>query len=440
MTYDVIVGRNEADKKEFGKRGVIYIGKQYVKMGQTTSLANKVFMDINRSHVVLVSGKRGGGKSYSLGVIAEEISNLPKELANNISVLIFDTMGLFWTMRYANEKDEGLLKDWELEPKPLGVDIYTPKGFYMDYKNKGIPTDFSFSIKPSELSAADWGDVFGIDLTDPLGILIERMIDYLKENVVDYSIEDIIKRIKSDKKAEEKAKNALENRFSAVKDWGLFSAEGFEIKDIVKAGKISIVDISCYTNVSGNWSIKGLVIGLICRKLLQQRMVSRKKEEVEDIRSSGRFFSEQKEREDPLIWILIDEAHEFLPKEGKTPATDSLVQILREGRQPGLSLVLATQQPGEIHKDVLTQSDIVLSHRLTAKADIEALNSIMQSYLVTDLRESLNNLPRIKGAGIILDDNSERLYDVQIRPKFSWHGGEAPTALKKTKRLDLGLD
>ena len=85
-------------------------------------------------------------------------------------------------------------------------------------------------------------------------------------------------------------------------------------------------------------------------------------------------------REEPLVWIFIDEGHEFLPKEGKTPATDALIQLLREGRQPGMSLVLATQQPGQIHKDVMTQSDIVLSHRVTSQPDIEALNQIMQTF------------------------------------------------------------
>ena len=100
-------------------------------------------------------------------------------------------------------------------------------------------------------------------------------------------------------------------------------------------------------------------------------------------------------------------------------------------------MVLVTQQPGEIHRDVLTQSDIVLSHRLTAKADVEALNSMMQSYLVTDLQTYLNNLPKLKGASIVLDDNSERIYPVGVHPKRSWHGGEAPSALSFKKEFSL---
>ena len=55
MGYDIIIGRDEADKKAFGDRGLIYLGKGYVKMGQYTSLSNKIFMDVARSHVVLVA-------------------------------------------------------------------------------------------------------------------------------------------------------------------------------------------------------------------------------------------------------------------------------------------------------------------------------------------------------------------------------------------------
>jgi len=136
-----------------------------------------------------------------------------------------------------------------------------------------------------------------------------------------------------------------------------------------------------------------------------------------------------------LIWMFIDEAHEFLPLKGKTPATDALIQILREGRQPGISLVLATQQPGQIHRDVMTQSDIVISHRVTSKPDLEALGYIMQSYLLKGINEYMNDLPGLKGSAIILDDNSERIYPIRVRPRFTWHGGDSPTAFISEKEI-----
>ena len=210
------------------------------------------------------------------------------------------------------------------------------------------------------------------------------------------------------------------------------------------SGKVSVLDLSAYTYVSGNWNIKNLVIGIVCRKLMQERMISRKSEEIEDVKTGHSYFIYEREKgkeELPLVWIFLDEAHEALAKDYKTPATDALVQILREGRQPGISLVMATQQPGEIHRDVITQTDIVISHRLTAKRDVEALNSMMQSYLTGTIQKYIDMLPRESGSAVILDDNSEKIYPMRVRPRFTWHGGEAPTAVKVPGKAveELGL-
>ena len=102
-------------------------------------------------------------------------------------------------------------------------------------------------------------------------------------------------------------------------------------------------------------------------------MIARKTEEFKSIKGEEHYLIEEEgKRKSPLVWLMIDEAHEFLPVEGKTAATDALLTILREGRQPGISLILASQQPGKIHSDVITQSDVVISHRLTAKIDVDA--------------------------------------------------------------------
>jgi len=424
MAYDIIVGRDDSDRKKYGKESVVFLGKSYVKMGQNVSLSNNVYLDVNRSHTVMLCGKKGSGKSYSLGAIAEEMVSLPKEIKDKLSVLIFDTMGIFWTMKYANTKEEDLLDTWNLKPKQLkDIQVFIPEGSFEDYKKKGMDVDKPFSIKPSELKGDDWCNVFGISLNEPLGILIERTISSFKKN---FTIQEIIEKIKVDEKSNQEIKNAAENRFLAASKWGLFSEKGTEIKELVSNGKVSVLDVSCYTGVYGVWGIRSLVIGLISRKLFEERMKVRKKEELEKIKGSS---LEKKKKEMPNVWILIDEAAEFLPKNGKTAATDSLIQVIREGRQPGISLILATQQPGEIHNDVITQSDIIISHRLTAKNDIEALNNMMQTYLVGDIQKYLNDLPDLKGSAVILDDNSERMYPIRVRPKFTWHGGEAPTVL-----------
>ena len=435
MGYDIIVGRGESDKKTFGDKGLVYLGKGYVKMGQYTSLSNKIYMDVARSHVVLVAGKRGSGKSYTLGVLAEELSNLPKEVSQNIGSLIFDTMGIYWTMKYTNEKDKELLRDWDLQAKNLPVKIFVPYGHFDSYLEKGIPADRKFALDVMDLNPEDWIITFGLDIIHPVSVLIERSITKLKLKG-NFGIDEILEEIKKDKTSSQDTINAALGLFEAADTWGIFarSEESNFVKDLITAGVTSVLDLSVY-NAVGAFNVRALVISLVCRKIFNQRMSSRKDEEVKAIAKGLDFTSSLEKKETPLVWLFIDEAHEFLPKDDKTVATDALVQLLREGRQPGVSLVLATQQPGQIHRDVMTQSDIVISHRVTSFPNLEALNHIMQSYLLEGIQQYMDDLPTLKGSAIILDDNSERIYPVRIKPRFTWHGGEAPTAVEKKKEL-----
>lgn len=435
--YDVVIGRSEEDRKQFGKKGTIFIGKQYVQMGRSTSLSNPIYLDVARSHVVFVCGKRGSGKSYFLGVVAEGLTTMPEEIAQNISIVMLDTMGVYWTMKYPNKADAELLEEWGLEPKGLNVTIYTPTGYFKEYKDKGIPTDFSFSIKPSELDPADWCTTFDINPNDEIGTLIERVIWKLKASGKEFSIKDIMAEIKKDERSEQRTKDAAENHFSSADNWGLFDIKGTEITELVKGGQVTILDMSCYATMPGGWNIKSLALGLISKKLFIQRMVERKDEEFEEIESAVHYFTKeaQKKQKIPMVWLVIDEAHEFLPIKGKTAASEALITILREGRQPGISLILASQQPGKIHTDVMTQADTVVAHRITAKIDADALGNLMQTYMRNDLTTELDNLPRVAGSALVFDDTNERLFSVKIRPRTSWHGGSAPAAVKMEKKI-----
>ena len=436
MPFDVIVGRNESDKKEFGKRGLAFIGKSFVTMGNYTSLSNPIYMDVARSHVVLISGKRGSGKSYTIGTMAESLSNLGVEESKNIAPLIFDTMGIFWTMKYKNEKDRDLLSEWDLTSKNVPMKVFAPFGYFQEYKDKGVAVDKEFALKISELESTDWVSLFELKFTDPIAVTIESVVSKLKESKESFSFEEIFDLISRAENISQEVKNSAIALFDAAKTWKVFDEEkGTTVRDLISAGETTVIDLSMYASL-GAFNVRALIIGLVSKKIFNERMASRKDEEIQAVQHGIDYKRYRVKREMPLVWIFIDEAHEFLPKDGKTPASDALVQLLREGRQPGISMVLATQQPGKIHTDAMTQSDIVISHRVTAKLDVQALNDITQSYLYESISTKLNNLPRLKGSAIILDDNSERIYAMRVRPRFTWHGGEAPTAIKK---IDEGL-
>jgi len=164
MAFDIIAGRTEEDKERFGKNGLILLGKSYVKMGRNVSLSNPLYLDIAKSHTILICGKKGSGKSYSQGVISEGIMDLPDEVKENLSIILMDTMGVFWTMKYENKKDEDLLDEWGLDAKKMDIDIYIPKGYFNELKEKGLPVDYSFAIQPKILTAIDWCNVFNVEV------------------------------------------------------------------------------------------------------------------------------------------------------------------------------------------------------------------------------------------------------------------------------------
>ncbi|MBN2454805.1 ATP-binding protein [Candidatus Woesearchaeota archaeon] len=435
--YEIVVGRDEEDRKRFGLKGTFLLGKHYVTMGQTTSLSNEVYMDATRCHVVFVCGKRGSGKSYTMGSIAEGIMTMPGEVKDNIAVIMFDTMGIYWTMKYENKQDADLLKEWELKSVPMDLKIYTPEGYYEQFKEKGIPTDAPFSIKTSELTATDWLITFGLSITDPIGVLIERVVSNMKDVRKTYSVKDIIAEIKDDAQTDEHTKSAAANLFMAAESWGLFSEKGTGFASLAVGGQVTVLDVSCYAAESSSTSIRALVIGLVSQKLFSERMTVRKYEEYASVHSAMSYLRDEgmEKRDFPLVWMAVDEAHEFLPKKGQTAATKALITLLREGRQPGISLILASQQPGQIHTDVMTQSDIVIAHRITAKVDTEALGTLMQTYMREGLDKALNKLPDVKGAALLFDDTNERLYPIRVRPRITWHGGSSPVALKEEKNL-----
>jgi len=264
-----------ATKKAFGKRGLAYLGKSFVTMGRYTSLSNPIYMDIVRSHVILVSGKRGSGKSYSLGVMAEALGDLGHEESGNIASLIFDTMGIYWTMKYKNAKDEELLSDWGLTSKNVKVKVFAPFGYYNEFKDKGIEIDGEFSIKISELESGDWISLFELKFTDSIAVIIEEVISELQNLLSDnringFGFEDIYKSIKNTENVNQETKNAAIALFNAAKTWKVFDERnGTAIRDLIKSGTTTVIDLSMYSSL-GAFNVRALIIGLVSKKIFNE--------------------------------------------------------------------------------------------------------------------------------------------------------------------------
>ncbi|WP_292391463.1 hypothetical protein [Methanosarcina sp. UBA5] len=101
------------------------------------------------------------------------------------------------------------------------------------------------------------------------------------------------------------------------------------------------------------------------------------------------------EEEFPMIWLFIDETHIFIPAKTEGLASKVIINhYLRQGRQPGLSLVLATQRPASLHPDVVSQSDLLICHRLKANDDILALETSRPLYIQENIQAYIRKSAR----------------------------------------------
>jgi len=427
-TEEVVIGRNAKDLKRYGKRGTSFLGKVVMSSGENPVLGRKILVDLAKPHVVLIVGKRGSGKSYTMSVFLEGFAQLPPDVRNNMSIFVIDTVGIFWSMKLPNKEDAKLLYDWGLEPNGMpNMRVLVPKGKFDFYKKNNLPADMAFSLKFSDLSAMEWFSIFKLDWAKPEAALLLDSVDKAKETFgTYYGYKEIYSIIDNFPDYAQEVKLSLKNRFKVVESWGLFAKNGTPLEQMAKRGWINVIDVSTYGQVLGMESIKEIVVAILGKRLFEQREMQRKVEEVGLIQKGEKI-----EQGLPMIWMLIDEAHMFMPKDRHSIALDVLLEWVRVGRQPGLSLLLATQRPNKIHPDSISQCDLFISMRMTAQSDIKAVGALRPSYLKMDMGKFYAEMPRAKGYSIILDDNSEKLWMIKVRPRTTWDAGKTASAFKK---------
>jgi uncharacterized protein len=80
------------------------------------------------------------------------------------------------------------------------------------------------------------------------------------------------------------------------------------------------------------------------------------------------------------VLLAVDEAHNVFPAATNDPllqaAADLGVLIAGEGRKFGLHLLVATQRPGKVHPNVVSQCDNLVLMRMNGAADVEELTSL----------------------------------------------------------------
>jgi DNA helicase HerA-like ATPase len=381
-------------------------------IGKDIKTDKTVEISLDKSRVVLVTGKRGSGKSYSLGVLAEELylqDGPPESGEERPFILVVDALGIFFTFCRSNPS----LTDGELGPIALPVRLLVPgeptKRYGSDVVARMETLGVQFHplrLPPSALSPSEWCDLFEVSVNEPLGIALFRAVQHLGEAF--FSVPQLIEQVWEDPRSQEKTKEALVNRLEMADGWDIFSPSETDLSEILDAAGLNVLDLSVLS--PGAYGLANLIVSVVCRTLFQKRVVAKRRENLCLAPTAQR------------IWLLIDEAQRFVPAGRATLSKDLLIAWAKEGRQPGLSVVFATQQPSAIDNDILSQCDLILCHRLSNQEDIAALNKLSQDYLGSELKTYLRQIKN-QGEALLLDDFSERLALLKVRPRRTLHGG-----------------
>ena len=315
-----------------------------------------VALDLEHPHVGLVVGKRGSGKSYTLGVLAEEIGATP-----GLSGIVVDPMGAFTGLASAS-----------------------------DARVVSEPT-----IRADAIPPAGWCQLLDLDPATGAGALLWRAVATAS------TLPEMRSAVDSPGVPAE-TRRAVLNHLELVAGWETFDPSGLTAADLQSDG-VTVLDTAGTPTAA-----QAAVVFAVARGLYDRALQS---------------------DSDPLPWLLVDEAHAV----ADTVASRALRTLLTRGRHPGVSLVLATQRPAALPPVAISQADLVISHRLTAGPDVDALARTNPTYLDTDLR---TRLPNGVGDALVVDDATESAVTITVRERRTPHGGETPRA--SDRRSDRG--
>ena len=432
----------------------------WVLLGRLSEIGRRtnVLQDIADQHVVAIVGKRGTGKSYTLGTILEglctqgEVTSI-SQATRKPATLLFDTLGIFqWAdIPLTEESSQPIIQEqfshqssWGLGSIPLNVLIWQPAG---DGPKQSNPRHRTFAIRPSDLDASDWGYLLNLDiLQDRMGQLLNEAFHkvtlegwsspgkaYSPND--DYSLEDLIKCVEDDDEIQShyanETKRAVIQQLSVYARNPLFSTSGTDISELLKPGVMSVLALNRLDD-----SLRLVLIISIIRRIMRARIISSEMEKDLLIRGDSLSAEEKQSIEAalrdaiPPCWIAADEAQNFLPSERKTNSTDTLVRLVREGRNYGISFLITTQQPTAIDPRIMSQVDTLIAHKLTVQSDIDYIRRNLKSIQPTEVaygrdKFEFDDLVRALevGQAIVSSADAERTIIVEIRPRISVHGG-----------------
>lgn len=366
-------------------RGDVYVG---LLDGQNI----KVNLDANnlvQKHCSILA-KTGAGKSYTGGVILEEL------LDKGVPLLIIDPHGEYATLKMPNQDKTATFERYGIIPKGYAsqVTVYTPAN-----KVLNPAADSLFRLNGIDLSIKELSQFFSDERSqNETGILFEA-VSKLKLEKHNYNIDDIILEVGMNKS---KAKWNVINRLETLRETGILSDKSTTINELVQDGRASIIDMK-----GVNPDLQAMIVAKLCTDI----------------------FDARKLNTIPPCMLVIEEAHNFCPEKGfeRTVSTDILRTIASEGRKFGLGLMVISQRPARVDKNILSQCNTQIIMKVTNPNDLKAISKGLEG-ISADVEEEIKSLS--PGVAMIVSTYIERPILVDIRTKKSRHGGASVPVVK----------
>ena len=425
----ILVGRRPDD--EHGAHG--FVGKVIEMPSGANILDHSIWIDLSFPHVIGIFGTRGKGKSFTLGVLVECLIRklmLTHGMLPSTSIVLLDVQNQFWTL--SNSPQEDLPEDarhlseltrWGLNPTAVGTEdlvLWAPCE-----QDNHLPDAKVFQISPQQLNVDDWLAILEQERYSPMG---QALIELLKK-CGDHNPSTLAKNASAAAmpSIHPGTIEGLRWRLEAVAEMNLIGDPGVDPQSLLAPGKISVMLLR---NLPEN--MRALATGVIARLLAtrmsqyhQSRRIERRRKDY--LINTSASIPER-------LWLVIDEAHVIAPSEGKTPASGPLIDYVKRGRDAGMSLIFATQQPSAVDGKLMSQVDITFTHGLSFDADIQAAARRMPADSTHDYERNGQKIPSLNGVirtlapgeVIIADAESCRTFIGLIRPRLTAHGGNTP--------------
>jgi uncharacterized protein len=430
--------------------------------------AQRVWFNASKEFVSMVIGKRGSGKSHTLGAIIESLATTDAQtsisaLETRRAVLLIDPMGNFWPTSIPVAADGTpkvrrqwqALRDFGCEPVPISAQVWLPAGFGQSTDAAGIR---NFTVQVTDLDAQDWADLLRTNLVrDPQGIALAEAYDRVTQlgwadNTSrhpanpNYAIRDLIDfltYLRDDAGSDHSPQTlrALIRTLEGFARMPLFSGQGTPLTDLLVEGTVSILMLPLRVG----HDLRRVLTRVLIRRILREReLASQIRQRLDVERTNGderRRLTEALGSRIPKTVLAIDEAQELLGDEGGE-ARQALEDFCLLGRNYGLSLILATQRPttGAISPKVRSQVDTCFVHRLLTQDDIEnTYKNLLSAYprevrvgdrslQYQDLVRSLEIGQAVVTSSTMTSENGQpvpsRLVVLNVRPRVTVHGGE----------------